>query len=726
MLLKLLDAGQRLPVHVHPDREFARSHLGCPYGKTEAWVVLDADPGAAVHLGWREDVDPAELATRRDAQDGDWMLERMHRIEVPRGDGILVPAGTVHAIGAGVFVLEAQEPTDFSILLEWSVTTETRDGSHLGLGFDTAMGAVDHRRAGPRTLLRQLVSHVDLDGPGPARCLVEPAETFFRVDLAGTGVPVPSGFAALIVLGGDGALTGAGGSVALAAGQALGGAGRLRRLDGHRPGPGAGRAAGPELAGRPGRGGRRMTEHVVGLDVGSTYLKAMLLTTDGQQAGEARRRTPWHNLPGGCTETTAAEVLTAVTDLLAELAESAGRARRCAAIGISGMAEAGALVDDGGAVATPVVAWFDPRGEEEIGRLDPQLPRRVPAPHRAAGQRAGHLRQAAALPGHTGSSLAGRQWLNLPEYVAYALGGGRFGEPSLRSRTGLVDQDTGAAWPRAAGAARRPGASSCRRRRTAGEPWGVATRRVPPAFAGAVLTVAGHDHLVASVGAGCVAPTDLYNSMGTAEALVRVLDGTLDADTRGRLAADARQRRPAPAARPRGDDRRDQDRAAVAPAAAAGRGDRRRRPGRARRAGDGAGRRGSRRRARAARHRARRTATACWRCGSTGTGSARSCSSPWPWSTAPTRWPTCCAWMDAEVGPPGRTVLSGGWSSMRSVRRARARIMPGLQISDRAEGTAYGAALLGAYAGLDVPAGRDIATFVSEFSSPQLEKGCSV
>lgn len=219
MLLKLLDAGQRLPVHVHPDREFARSHLGCPYGKTEAWVVLDADPGAAVHLGWREDVDAAELAARRDAQDGAWMLERMHRIEVSRGDGILVPAGTVHAIGAGVFVLEAQEPTDFSILLEWSVTTETRDGSHLGLGFDTAMGAVDHHRLDEERL-RELVSHVDLDGPGPTPCLVEPAETFFRVDLAGTGIPVPSGFAALIVLGGDGALTGAGGSVALGAGQA--------------------------------------------------------------------------------------------------------------------------------------------------------------------------------------------------------------------------------------------------------------------------------------------------------------------------------------------------------------------------------------------------------------------------------------------------------------------------------------------------------------------------
>ena len=238
-------------------------------------------------------------------------------------------------------------------------------------------------------------------------------------------------------------------------------------------------------------------------------------------------------------------------------------------------------------------------------------------------------------------SVAGRQWLNLPEYVAHALGGGRFGEPSLRSRTGLLDQDTGAAWAEPLAVLGVP-AEFLPPARNAGEPWGVATRRVPPAFAGAVLTVAGHDHLVASVGAGCVAPSDLYNSMGTAEALVRVLDSTLDADTRGRLAAHHVNVGPAPAARPRGDDRGGQDRAAAAPPAAAGRGDRRGRPGRARRAGDGDGRRGSRRRARAARHRRRATATACCRCEPTATGSARSCSSPWPWSTAPTRWPTCC------------------------------------------------------------------------------------
>ena len=193
ILVKLLDAGQRLPVHVHPDRDFARSHLGCPYGKTEAWLVLDADAGAAVHLGWRDDVDPGELAARRDAQDGRWMLDRMHRLPVRRGDGILVPAGQVHAIGAGVFVLEVQEPTDWSILLEWSVTTETRDGSHLGLGFDVAMGAVSHARLDPARL-SGLTRRVDLDGPGPAACLVEAARPFFRVDLRGAGATVPAAF----------------------------------------------------------------------------------------------------------------------------------------------------------------------------------------------------------------------------------------------------------------------------------------------------------------------------------------------------------------------------------------------------------------------------------------------------------------------------------------------------------------------------------------------------
>jgi mannose-6-phosphate isomerase len=221
VLLKLLDAGQRLPVHVHPGRGFAASHLGCPYGKTEAWYVLAADPGAAVHLGWTDDVDPGELARRRDDQDGDWMLDRMHRLEVHPGDGILVPAGVVHAIGAGVFVAEVQEPTDFSILLEWSVTTSGREDSHLGLGFERAMQAVSHRALSERAL----AALVRTDGgrersPEPRPCLPTGAAEFFRLDRITPDRPVPvaAGFAAVVVLDGSGRLDGAG-SVTISGGE---------------------------------------------------------------------------------------------------------------------------------------------------------------------------------------------------------------------------------------------------------------------------------------------------------------------------------------------------------------------------------------------------------------------------------------------------------------------------------------------------------------------------
>jgi mannose-6-phosphate isomerase len=223
VLVKLLDAGQRLPVHVHPDRGFAASHLGCPYGKTESWFVLDAEPGAAVHLGWTEDVDPAELAVRRDEQDSEWMLSRMHRIAVRPGDGILVPAGQVHAIGEGVFVVEVQEPTDFSILLEWSVTTSGRADSHLGLGFERAMAAVSHRALSSGELTG-LCRHVDpgLSSPAPQPALTSLADPFFRLDVLVPGAEqserMPAGFAAVVVVEGGGALVSDEGEVSVARG----------------------------------------------------------------------------------------------------------------------------------------------------------------------------------------------------------------------------------------------------------------------------------------------------------------------------------------------------------------------------------------------------------------------------------------------------------------------------------------------------------------------------
>lgn len=218
VLVKLLDARQRLPVHVHPQRDFARSHLDCPYGKTEAWYVLDAEPGAAFHLGWREPVDRDELDRRRDAQDSEWMLSRMHRIEARPGMGVLVPGGTVHAIDGGIFVAEIQEPTDQSILLEWSVTTVTRDDSHLGLGFDTVMDAVStDALADPDALVRQAGTAAS---GGLQPLLPDAADPFFRLHRAGPGAEVDPGFAVLLAMR-DTVLEGDEGRLDVARGQVL-------------------------------------------------------------------------------------------------------------------------------------------------------------------------------------------------------------------------------------------------------------------------------------------------------------------------------------------------------------------------------------------------------------------------------------------------------------------------------------------------------------------------
>lgn len=225
VLVKLLDARQRLPVHVHPGRDFAARHLDCPYGKTEAWYVLDADAESAVHVGWRVDLDRDELDRRRDAQDGQWMLDHMNRIAVRAGMGVLVPAGTVHAIDGGVFVAEVQEPTDFSILLEWSVTTSTREESHLGLGFDTVMPAVSTARLS-RQRLRALISEVGQTAPAAAfrSLLPSAADPYFRLaDAAVSGGARSSvraaGFAVLLVTAGDGEIVGETGRVAASRGQ---------------------------------------------------------------------------------------------------------------------------------------------------------------------------------------------------------------------------------------------------------------------------------------------------------------------------------------------------------------------------------------------------------------------------------------------------------------------------------------------------------------------------
>lgn len=150
LLVKLLDAGQRLPVHVHPDRSFAAEHLASPHGKTESWIVLEAEPDAAVYVGFSRDVGADELAGWARSQDVEAMLAATNRVPVTAGDTVLCPAGTPHAISAGILIIELQEPADLSVLLERFGVAERE--AMLGLPLEEALACVDRRACPPERL----------------------------------------------------------------------------------------------------------------------------------------------------------------------------------------------------------------------------------------------------------------------------------------------------------------------------------------------------------------------------------------------------------------------------------------------------------------------------------------------------------------------------------------------------------------------------------------------
>jgi mannose-6-phosphate isomerase len=206
LLVKLLDAGERLPVHHHPDGPFARDHLGLDYGKTEAWIVLAAGAGAEVAVGWREDLAEETLRAWVDGQDHVALLGALNPLPVRAGDAIFVPAGVPHAIGEGILIAELQEPTDLSVLLEWDgFGIDDEQAATLGLGWDAALASVERAARDPEPLR----------GPSADGALAEllpaAASSFFtaqRVAPGGGRVELPAGFAVVVVLEGAGTLAG--------------------------------------------------------------------------------------------------------------------------------------------------------------------------------------------------------------------------------------------------------------------------------------------------------------------------------------------------------------------------------------------------------------------------------------------------------------------------------------------------------------------------------------
>ncbi len=198
ILVKLLDAGQRLPVHAHPDAAFAHAHLGRRHGKAEAWYILAA---GEIYLGLTHDVSAADLRGLVENQDVESLLGLMHAVTVNEGDTVFVPPGLLHAIGRGVFLAEIQEPEDLSILLEWrDFELDGRANGHLGLGFDSALMAVDRRGASDDDIARLITS-----GLHGTSVLARASEEFFRIGRTHVdgALGLEQGFAVLIVIDGD-------------------------------------------------------------------------------------------------------------------------------------------------------------------------------------------------------------------------------------------------------------------------------------------------------------------------------------------------------------------------------------------------------------------------------------------------------------------------------------------------------------------------------------------
>jgi sugar (pentulose or hexulose) kinase len=260
----------------------------------------------------------------------------------------------------------------------------------------------------------------------------------------------------------------------------------------------------------------------VGLDVGTTTSKAVVFTESGDPVASARADTPWTVTESGAEldpNGLLSAAKTALADALAECPPG-----RIGGLGVASMAESGVLLDRRGAPVAPMIAWHDTRDHAELERLRQHVTER-------------DFSATTGLPFRQQWSLTKHRWLldnvpsargavrrlNVAEWIVRGLGGEEATEQSLASRTGWLRLAERAWW---GDTLEWSGADETLMPPliTAGTPLGwVSADAGLPRLTGAVLTVAGHDHQAAVVGAGADGSGDELDSCGTAEALVRTI-----------------------------------------------------------------------------------------------------------------------------------------------------------------------------------------------------------
>jgi sugar (pentulose or hexulose) kinase len=267
---------------------------------------------------------------------------------------------------------------------------------------------------------------------------------------------------------------------------------------------------------------------LLGLDIGTTSAKAVVFTEHGQVVSEGRAPTPWMTTATG-VELAPRDLLAASCQALNEAVAADANLEPITAVGITSMGESGVLVDRAGDPVAPVIAWHDGRDSAEVDALRRELGENL-----FCATTGKPLRGQFSLTKHRWlmrhdqerASAAVRRF-NVAEYVANMLGGEEACELSLASRTGWFDIAKQAWWPDGLDFS---GASPTLMPPLvmAGDPVGaIGSELVDRRLHGAVLTLAGHDHQAAAVGAGATTLGAELDSCGTAEALLRTVPPTL-------------------------------------------------------------------------------------------------------------------------------------------------------------------------------------------------------
>ena len=210
LLLKFIDAAESLSVQVHPDDAYANAHENGKLGKTEAWLILDAPEGSQLVYGIKGGTTMAELRTACEA--GAAVETLLRKVDVKPGDVCFIPAGCVHAIGAGIMLYEIQQSSDVTYrFYDWDRVD--KNGNRRELHIDKALDVTD---------LEFTLDPIPAPDAPVARVL---DETYFTLDLINAAgeqaVPAINHFGMLTVLEGDLTLTWQGGSRKLGKGESL-------------------------------------------------------------------------------------------------------------------------------------------------------------------------------------------------------------------------------------------------------------------------------------------------------------------------------------------------------------------------------------------------------------------------------------------------------------------------------------------------------------------------